>query len=103
MAPSRKRKQKVHVHFLAFPGTSEIGASAARVTAGQVTNYFRKDAAKLELREQIHNKDGHGNGGQRGGYGGVPDGCGAIRDFENQDLNLHLQDRGEGDPKFVIH
>ena len=103
MAPSRKRKQKVHVHFLAFPGTSGIGASSARVSPGQVTNYIRKGAAKLESREQIHNKDSHRNGGQRGGHGGVPDGCGAIGDFENEDLNLQLQDRDDGDPEFVIH
>jgi len=71
--------------------------------AGQVTNYVRKGAAKLELREQIRNKDGHGNGGQRGGHGGVPDGHGAISEFENEDLNLQLQDREDGDPEFVIH
>jgi len=60
MAPSRKRKQKVHVHFLGFPGTCGIGALSARVTADQVTNYVRKGAAKLELREQIRNKGATG-------------------------------------------
>jgi len=81
-----------------------MGASSARVTAGQVTNYVRQGAAKVELLEQKHNKDGHRDGGQRGGNGRAPDEHRAIGDFENEDLDLQHRDQGvDGDPEFIIH
>jgi hypothetical protein len=86
-----------------------IGSSSARVATGQVTNYVRKGAAKLVLRDPMRANDGNGNHGGGGGGGGggqseAAEASGAGGDFDNEVLNLqHLDREVGGEPEFIIH
>jgi hypothetical protein len=94
----RKRKPKVHVRFLGFPGMGGIGAKSARVSAGKVTEYVSNGAAQLVFPRNLPRaSDAHGNdkGGSVGGQNEAADAGGAGGDSDNADLDREV-DREPG-------
>jgi hypothetical protein len=99
MPPSR-RKPKVHVRFLGFPGMGGIGVKSALVSAGKVTEYVRDGAAQLVFpQNQPCASDAHGNGegGSEEGQHEAADAGGAGWDSDDADL-----DEGDREPEWII-
>jgi len=99
--PPSKRKPKVRVHFLGFPGMGGIGAKSALVSVGKVTEYVCDGAAQLVFPRNLPSASGtHGNGegGSVMGQYGAADAGRPGGNSDNADLDYEV----DGEPELII-
>jgi len=99
--PPSKRKPKVRVHFLGFPGIGGIGAKSALVSAGKVTEYVRDGAAQLVFPRNLppaSGTHGKGEGGSGMGQYGAADAGAAGGNSDDADSDYEV----DGEPELII-